>query len=230
MHMGTPLAAALVLSAVSVYAQALTPATQDDDSRILGLIPNYQTVSDPNAPVTSMTRMQKWKLFARESVDPFNLAGAVLGAGLSQAGNSFPKYGGGSGAFGERFGASVADMTTQSFFSCALLAPLLHQDPRYFRKGPGSGIPSRILYSMSRVFITRQDSGKAAVNISGLLGMAMGIALSNAYYPDSNVSGAVVASRFRTSITGAVLSNLLPEFWPDVQKHLFHRKQHDTQP
>ena len=52
----------------------------------------------------------------------------------------------------------------------------------------------------------------------------MGIALSNAYYPDSSVSGAEVAQRFGTSLLSATSRNLLPEFWPDIHQKLFHRK------
>ena len=59
--------------------------------------------------------------------------------------------------------------------------------------------------------------------------MGLGIALSNAYYPDSSVSGGEVASRFGTSLAASALSNILPEFWPDIHQKFFtngflHRK------
>ena len=200
--------------------------TKDTDQRILGLIPNYQTVSDPKRPVKPMTAAQKRQMFLRESADPFNLAGAVLGASMSQAEDAHPRYGQGSGALADRFGAAAADLATQTFFTDAVLAPLFHQDIRYFRKGPGASIPSRVLYAASRVFITRQDSGKPAFNISAVLGMGMGMALSNAYYPDSSVGGSIYCARFRGSLISALTSNLLPEFWPDISSHLFHRKKH----
>jgi hypothetical protein len=55
-------------------------------------------------------------------------------------------------------------------------------------------------------------------------GMAMGIALSDAYYPRRSVGGSVLEGRFLSSITGNALGNLLPEFWPDVKRKFFHRK------
>jgi hypothetical protein len=83
-----------------------------------------------------------------------------------------------------------------------------------------------VLYSASRVFITRQDSGKPAFNISAVLGMGMGMALSNAYYPDSSVGGSIYCARFRGSLISALTANLLPEFWPDIRARLFHRRKH----
>ena len=60
--------------------------------------------------------------------------------------------------------------------------------------------------------------------------MGMGIALSNAYYPDSSVSAEEVGSRFGTSILVSGLSNLLPEFLLDVHEKFFHRKPHPPDP
>src|SRR5438128_1931395 len=68
---------------------------EPDDQRILGVIPNYQTVSNPDAPFVPLTVKEKWSLFARESLDPFNAASALMGAALSQRGNEAPKYGNG---------------------------------------------------------------------------------------------------------------------------------------
>jgi len=134
-----------------------------------------------------------------------------------------PRNTGWAGPYGQRVGAAYADLATQNFFSDALLAPIFHQDPRYYRMGPGHSVMRRTLYSMSRLFVTRQDSGQSAFNISGVLGMGMGIALSNAYYPSSNVNRSVVDSRFVSSILGASFGNLLPEFWPDVKQKLARR-------
>ncbi|MDQ6663255.1 MAG: hypothetical protein M3Z23_02545 [Acidobacteriota bacterium] len=199
------------------------PATPSDD-RILGVIPNYQTVSDPNKAVKPLTVREKWKLAIRESVDPYSFVSAALGAALSQAGNDTPKYGNGFAPYMQRFGAANADLATQSLFSDGLLASLFHEDPRYFRKGPGSPVLARVWYSMTRLVVTRRDSGRSSFNFSGVLGMGMGIALSNAYYPAPSVNGSVVGSRFVTSLTGASLGNLLPEFWPDFKQKFFKRK------
>ena len=102
----------------------------------------------------------------------------------------------------------------------AVLASLFHEDPRFFRKGPASPIIHRIVYAVSRVVITRRDSGKNAFNFSGIVGMGMGIGLSNAYYPPKSVSAGEMESRVATSLVSSALGNLLPEFWPDFKRKL----------
>lgn len=203
---------------------AAAAADPPSDDRILGVIPNFLTVEDPQQKVAPLTAKKKFVLFAKETFDPFTAAASAAGAALSQIDNDNPKYGRGAGPYAQRFGAAVADVTTQNFFSDAVLASLLHEDPRYFRRGPEFGTWYRVGYALSRVVITRTDAGKARFNFSGMFGMGMGIALSNAYYPDSSVNGEEVATRFGTSLMANALGNLLPEFWPDVHQKFFRRK------
>lgn len=197
-----------------------------NEERILGVIPDYQTVTETQrtGTVAPLTPKQKWTLALKETIDPFNIVNAVVGAGFSQIGNQTPKYGEGGPAFGERFGAAFADFGTQNFFSAGVLATLLHQDPRYFRKGSEARIPGRVLYSISRLLVCRQDSGRSAFNASGIFGMSLGIAASNLYYPAASVRGRVMAGRVESSLFGGVTGNLMSEFWPDIQRKLFHKK------
>lgn len=228
------LAPVLLLSAYPLFPQipsdngagapdpAIAPATSD---RILGMIPNYQTVSDPHQNIVPLSVKQKFGLFAKETFDPFIAVSSAAGAALSQADNDHPQYGQGSGPYAERFGAAVADVTTQNFFSDAVFASLLHEDPRYFRKGKEYRFWPRLGYALSRVVITRTDAGKSSFNYSGILGMTAGIALSNAYYPARSVNGTVDVTRVGTSLISAALSNILPEFWPDIREKFFRRKR-----
>lgn len=194
------------------------------DERILKLIPDFQTVTDTSRAVAPLTPAEKWKLGWREAADPFNIVNAAMTAAFSQRDNQTPSYGEGWPNYGRRFGAAIADFGTQSLLSASVFANLLHQDPRYFRKGPGTGILKRVLYSGSRLFVCRNDAGHAVFNASNLLGMGTGIALSNAYYPSASRDGMVMAGRIETSLLGGLTGNLLSEFWPDVQMKLFHKK------
>jgi hypothetical protein len=194
-----------------------------NENRILLVIPDYQTVLD-TGHVTPLTKRQKWSLAIKETIDPFNIVNAVVGAAFSQRGNQTPKYGEGGVNFVRRFGAAYADFGTQNFFSAGVLATVLHQDPRYYRKGPGTGIAKRVVYSVSRLVICRQDSGSDTFNTSGIGGMLMGIAASNLYYPAASQRVSVMTERISTSLTGGILGNLMSEFWPDLQKKFFHRK------
>jgi hypothetical protein len=229
-------AAAITLWPLGAFAQeadspgesaAVLPAPVPvplNEERILKIIPDYQTVEDTSRPVAPLTARQKWNLGWREAADPFNLASAAMTAAFSQHDNQTPKYGEGWPNYGRRFGAAVADFGTQSFFSAGVFATLLHQDPRYFRKGPASGVLPRAWYSVTRIFVCRADSGRPVFNASNLLGMSAGIAASNLYYPSASRTGVVMAGRIETSLLGGVTGNLLSEFWPDIQHKLFRKK------
>ncbi len=234
---------ALLCVALSALTSAQTPqagvpapvdpviaASPISNDRILGVIPNFQTVSDPTTPYVPLRVRDKWWLFVKETADPYTFATAAAGAGLSQIDNDDPKYGVGGKPYLQRFGAAMADLSTQNFFSDAVLASVLREDPRYFRRGPGFSVINRIGYAMSRIVITRSDSGHDTFNFSGILGMGMGIALSDAYYPRQSVGGGELEERVITSLSSSALGNLLPEFWPDVKEKLNRRFKRRQQP
>jgi hypothetical protein len=221
-----PLAAIVPEPAIPVLAVIpVSPAPAPlSANRIMGVIPDFQTVRDPQARFVPLTPKQKWDLAFRENIDPFNIASAAMAAGFSQVGNQVPKYGEGVPAYGKRFGAAMADFGTQNIFSAGLLANVLHQDPRYYRKGPGTGVLKRVVYSVSRILVARQDTGAAAFNASGVFGTCMGIAASNLYYPEASRRLSVMLGRLNTSFTGGIMGNLMSEFWPDLQQKFFQRK------
>ena len=195
-----------------------------NDQRIALVIPDYQTVEDSSVPVAPMTAAEKWHLGWKETIDPFNIATAAMTAAFSQRGNQTPKYGEGWPNYGRRFGAAIGDFGTQNLFSAGLFAVLLHQDPRYFRKGPSARLFPRIWYSVTRVAVCRNDAGRDTLNTSNFLGMGLGIAASNVYYPSSSRTGTVMAGRIETSMLGGVTGSLMSEFWPDIQKKFFRKK------
>jgi hypothetical protein len=195
-----------------------------NEDRILGVMPDYQTVRDTTRRVAPLTAKEKWILAEKETLDPFNIATAFLTAAESQAGNQTPKYGEGWANYGRRVGAAQLDFATQNFFSAGVLATLLHQDPRYFRRGPQSKFLPRIFYSISQLVIAHQDSGRQSFNASNIGGTMLGIAASNLYYPAASRNGTVMAGRVWTSLMGGAVGNLMSEFWPDVQKLKFFRR------
>jgi hypothetical protein len=98
---------------------------------------------------------------------------------------------------------------------------LLHQDPRYFRQREGT-TRSRLGYAISRLFITRTDSGGTQFNYSELVGAATSLAISNAYYPDGRTVGNNL-ERYAVQLGFDVASNVLKEVWPDLKRRLPRR-------
>ena len=153
-----------------------------------------------------------------------NFAAIILSAGYEHVLNSEPNYGTDKGAFGERIGAAAIRETTQGIFTDMVFAPLLHEDSRYYQKGPQYNFVKRTLYSISRPLITRTDAGNTTVNGALLLGYASAAALSPAYYPQSNRNFHDTAATFGSSIGGAALGFFVNEFSSDVLTalHLKH--------
>lgn len=190
--------------------------------RIFGVVPTYTITDARNAP--PLASKQKFALFAMGTLDPFPFVVFALQAGISQAGDTHAGYGQGASGYGKRFGAALADGTSARFFATYALPSLLHQDPRYFRKNEGSGW-SRVRYSVSRGFITRADSGKTQFNWSNVLGKLAGGGLANVYYPQEDRGVGLTVSRVGISLGYQTLGNLAIEFWPEIRRKLFRRKE-----
>jgi hypothetical protein len=107
------------------------------------------------------------------------------------------------------------------------LPVLLHEDPRYFRRGTGTK-KARMWYSATRIFVTRTDSGSNRINISELLGNSIAVGVSNAYYPDSRDLSDNL-QKLGLQLGTDAFSNVLKEFWPDI-KHRFFEKHSAPQP
>src|SRR5258708_19481535 len=108
----------------------------------------------------------------------------------------------------------------------AVFPPLLHQDPRYFRRGTGSGW-SRLGYAAAQIFWTHRDSGGMQFNYSEVIGNSTAVAISNAYYAD-NRTARDATSRLGMQLGVAMAANVLKEFWPDLEPKL--RRTHSPDP
>jgi hypothetical protein len=192
------------------------------DKRILGVLPNYRTANE-TAVYTPITAKQKFTIASKDSFDyPLILLGAAI-AGLDQLHNSTPAFGQGAAGFARRFGTSYADQAIGNMMTEGLFPTLLHEDPRYFRRGTGSKW-SRAYYAATRVFVTHTDAGNLRFNYSEVLGNATAVAISNSYYPDGHTVGANVL-KLGEQIGIDAASQVLKEFWPDVKRKFFqHHK------
>jgi hypothetical protein len=197
--------------------------TQDNSSeRIFGVVPAYNITDARNAP--SLTSAQKFGLFVKGTTDPFPVAVYALQAGVSQASDTHSGYGQGAAGYGKRFGAALLDGTSARFFGTYAFPSLLHQDPRYFRKGQGSAW-SRVGYSVSRGFVTRSDSGNPQPNWSNVFGKLTGAGLSNLYYPVEDRGANLTLTRVAISLSYQTLGNLAIEFWPEIHRKVFKGKK-----
>jgi hypothetical protein len=197
---------------------AATQSAEQEEKRLFGIIPNYRT-SPSLLHYKPLSARQKFRLAAQDSFDrgTFLLAAAFAGEGqLTKANPSFRQ-----GVEGYAHYFVTADWSIGDYFTEAVFPTILHQDPRYFRKGTGSGL-ERATYATRQIFWTHTDSGGHMFNLSEIGGNAAAAAVSYAYYPESRGVGNF-ASKLAIQIGVDMASNVVKEFYPDL-RHLLSRK------
>ena len=111
---------------------------QQETQRVAGVMATFNTTRNRDAlPLSSR---QKFQLFFKSAFDPWPFGLSAVVAGIGQAEDSTPEWGGGMEGYGKRFGAGYSDYFMGNFFGNAVLPSLLHEDPRYFQKGSGKPI------------------------------------------------------------------------------------------
>jgi hypothetical protein len=199
-------------------------AAQQDENpkRILGIIPNFETKNDTPVAYEPMSVKEKYVLAWHQSVDISAHFGNMFQAALQQASNGQPHYGQGWGPYAQRFGAAEADQVTSAFFIFGFLPHVLHDDPRYFRKGRGP-VWYRIRYAASRTLITRTDFGNPTFNAPQVLGQLFQQGISTTYYPGQDRSASAVFQNWGINLAYNSAYNVLKEFYPDFLRIVFHR-------
>jgi hypothetical protein len=173
-----------------------------------------------------LTSWQKFKVVARSSFDYVEYPWYGALAGVSQAENSERGFGQGAAGYAKRYGASFADGTIENFMAGAILPSLLREDPRYYQSGKGTFL-HRTAYAISRIFVTRTDSGHKQFNFSEVFGSALSAGISTySYHPrgDRNLPNAV--SVWGTQVGYDTITIVVKEFWPDFRRKLSHKGQH----
>jgi hypothetical protein len=176
------------------------------------LTSRYDKYIDTHEIAPPLDARDKMILGLRAADTPFAFLSIVTAAGFEQARDSSPHYGTNRGAFAARVGAAGARDTSELLFSDSLLAPVFHEDPRYYQFGRQHTVFARVTYAMSRVFVTRTDDGQPTPNYSLLAGYAGAIGLSNAYYPENDRSFKQSAENYCGSLGGAAFSFVVREF------------------
>jgi hypothetical protein len=221
--------AATTLLAVSSFCQTTPPGgglnsapgkpPEPNDKRVLWIIPNYRTFPTLTN-YQPITPKEKFKIATDDSFDRGTVVLAAALAGDGQLTKSNPSLGQEVKGYSSYFGTAYADLVIGDYMTEAVYPTILHQDPRYFRRGTGSGW-SRLGYAMGQIFWTHTDSGGTQFNYSEIVGNSTAVAISTAYYPEGrDVSNAV--TKLGSQIGIDMAANVLKEFWPDL-RHKFSR-------
>jgi hypothetical protein len=207
-------------SAPSTSGQGKNAGTSND--RLFFALPNFLTLEN-GGNVPPLTTGQKFKVVFRGSFDYVQYPWYGFLAAISQTENSEPGFGQGAEGYAKRFGSAFADGTIENFMTGAILPSLLHQDPRFFQSGKG-GFSRRTGYAISRIVVTRTDSGGQQFNYSEVLGSALSAGISTySYHPRADKTLSNTASVWGTQVGYDTITIVVKEFWPDIHRKLSHK-------
>lgn len=221
------------------------PGTSSGTSkdRLFYALPNFLSLEN-SRKVPPLTTKQKFAVVARGTFDPVQFPWWGLLSAISQAENSEPAYGQGWEAYGKRYATTAADSIIENFMTQAIFASALRQDPRFYQSGKG-GFGRRSWYAVSRIFVTRTDSGHSQFNYSEVVGAATAAGISTySYHPRStfistptNPHMFVGSDRTLTNALNVwgtqvgldTVTIVVKEFWPDIRRKMSHKHKVDTE-
>jgi hypothetical protein len=164
-----------------------------------------------------LTSGQKFKLFVDRTIAPSTFIGASFSAAYKQAINSYPGYGQGWGAYGDRYGAAVANSASTNFFGTFVFPSLFHTDPRHFFTNR-PGFAKKAEYALTRQVVTRTDSGRNTFNWSRILSVLVAEGIANSYLPPEERTVSKTFERAGDRFAFGIGSTLLKEYWPEIMK------------
>ncbi|HEY0163323.1 MAG TPA: hypothetical protein VGB69_11635 [Edaphobacter sp.] len=185
------------------------------------LVYPYQRVHGINV-IIPLNWKQKGYLAAHYTTDLASF-GTIAGiSAINIAADSHTAYGPGWSGYGKLVGISLLQNATGEFFGAFAIPSLTHQDPRYFRV-PERPFKKRLLYAITRSYVSRSDEGKTIPNYGVLATYPIVAELSNLYVPGIESDGPSTAERILTGLALDPVNNIVNEFLPDVAKHVHVR-------
>jgi hypothetical protein len=209
-------------------AQQQPPQNVEGDSsgqqtkRILGIVPNFRAVS-ANAKLPPETVKEKFVDATEDSFDYSSIFIPAVIAGYNMHEKTTPEFHQGAAGYARYFWHSAVDQTSENYMVEFIFPTVTHEDSRYYTLGHG-GFLKRSVYALSRAVVTRSDSGAEVFNMSEVVGAGAAAGISNLYYPSASRSVGNTMSEWAEDVGIDAASFWFKEFWPDINRHVFHNK------
>jgi hypothetical protein len=206
-------------SATLTPSKTRTNSTQSGEQSSGSNSPQTGT-SKPTSPAPNalapLTPRQKFNYFARSSfMPPMPYALSVLSGVFSEATDKDHGRHMTAGDFMAdsmtHAARSFAFRATANLFEKFAFASAFKQDPRYFRSDK-KGF-ARIGYAVSRVVITRSDSGHDQFNASFFAGGLVAAGISNVWSRPEDRTVSATMGRYGTHVAYRALSNIVKELF-----------------
>jgi hypothetical protein len=124
----------------------------------------------------------------------------------------------------DTIGTPSQDQADENLWVEGILPSLLREDTRYYTLGHG-GFAKRGFYAVTRIVITRTDSGGQTFNAGEVFGAGTAAAISSAHYPSNYQNWTKIGQRWLTSVLIDSGTFGFKEFWPDINRAIFHQDE-----
>jgi len=203
-----------------VSPQNSTPADEQQTKRVLGIMPNFRSVSPGEIPPPPTIR-QKFVMTSLNNFDYSALIFSGLIAADAMAGKATPEFHQGMVGYGRYYWHTLADQSVENYFVEFIIPSINHEDSRYYTLGKrNGGFFKRAGYALSRVAVTRSDSGKPMFNYGEVAGSAMAVSVSTLYYPSQERTAPIVLRNWGLDMGYDAFTFMFREFWPDIHHGL----------
>jgi hypothetical protein len=178
-----------------------------------------QTLEAPYQPFTPRESL-RW--FTANTIDPSNLAGGIFDAAFGTAPNRPKEYGPHWGGFARRYGIGMTRNATGNAIEAGA-GLILREDPRYFRI-PDQPFRARVRNVVRLAFAARGGKGSFKPAYARYIAVFGTNFLSDSWRVNSEANTHDALLRSAEGFGGLLAANAFEEFWLDVKKRLFHKR------
>jgi hypothetical protein len=172
----------------------------------------------PDAPpVQPPIQAAKFQTFVDKARSPLTLNAVGINMGVmrkTEPGRVTPRS---QPSFTTLYKLMPMQKESGAFLGKYLYPPLLKQNLRY-RPSTSGSFMGRASYAASRIFITRDDSGKRRLNTSYFLGALSSVAIHNASRPYWTRSASAPFNDFGSTMGSDAGMNVFHEFGPSIRQ------------
>jgi hypothetical protein len=205
---------------------AQSDSSGQQTKRILGIIPNFRAVS-ADTKLPRETIKEKFMSATQDSFDYSSIFFPAVIAAYNMDERATPEFHQGAAGYARYFWHSAVDQTSENYMVEFIFPTFTREDSRYYTLGHG-GFVKRTGYALSRAVITRSDSGAEVFNISEIFGAGAASGISNLYYPPASRTVGNTVSEWGLDIGIDAGTFWFREFWPDINRHIFHNRYSDA--
>lgn len=213
----------LVLSAAMAFSADSDPANPAPAPN-----PASSPAANTNAAVSSsdtpspITARQRTEWVVSNTVGPQAIIGEAFSAGFGTWRDKPPEWGSHWDGYGRRAGADLGEAAVSHTLEAGLGA-IWGEDPRYPRDA-GAPFAHRLGHVFKMTFLAPNRDGHLMPAYARFIAIPASAGISTAWRPPSEQSAGDVGARIGLAVLGRMGSNAFTEFWPDIKRHVFHRK------